>query len=124
MRAKILPLIVAFFFFFSSSTNAEELNYMSYKGKLVVVAVKGYVEPFKVAFFAGILKSISDDEIILENTKLLNLFMLNPKALEGYSILDKESKELIKNLLLADSTIIIKRSEVIAIAIPKLDDKK
>jgi len=109
---KILPLIVASLFLFSCSINSEE---RSYKGKRAVVLVNA---PNGVQYIIGKLKSISRDEIILEEVFVSDLFLLNERHLQIARLIKTYNPNL-------KATVIIKKEYVVAIAIfpPPPDDK-
>jgi len=86
---------------------------MSYNGKTAIVAVRGYTEPTPVVFLLGKLKSISDDEIILEEVPAPQFFAFNLK----YA--DLNQLRAVENI---KTTVIIKKSEVVAIAIVPSDN--
>lgn len=107
MRKKFLLLIASSLFFLSCSINPEE---RSYEGKRAIVLVN---HNGGVGILGGTVKSISRDEIILEDSPVGAMFLLNEK----YSQVAKEFIDV-------KATLIIKRSEVIAIAIITSDNEK
>jgi len=112
MRKNFLPLLVASLFLFSCSINSEE---RSYKGKPAVVLVNA---TNGVQYIIGKLKSISRDEIILEEVAVSELFLLNERYLEIARFIKTNNPNL-------KATVIIKKEYVVAIAIvpPPPDDK-